>query len=103
MNLTEIKEIEINVTQEDIEKGVRNDAMHCPIARAFSRALEPHNLNIGTLTVQYEDVLFGNKEAAASYDLPQEAGVFVLAFDHNDQVKPFRFKAKLNEHSGCQV
>jgi hypothetical protein len=103
MDLTELKEVEIDVTQEDIEKGVRNDCANCPIAKAFSRRLEAHNLNLTLMEVCHEHVVIANKEAAAEFDLPQEASNFISAFDNKRPVAPFKFKAKLYEHSGCKV
>lgn len=91
--------VTIEVTQEDIDKGLPCDPCECPIAIATHRALELDEEDSGLIAVEedYIDLL------GLQYDLPDEALRFVRTFDrywsdeemtlkeYNEEVKPFSF------------
>lgn len=79
------KTITVNVTQEDIETGIANDCLHCPIALAISRELpssfpKVRNSNAG---------LLGRFSGWA--DLPVQAQTFIELFDAGQSVAPITF------------
>ena len=80
--------IHIDVTAEDIERGVPRSSDACPIARAAKRVLK------GPLGVGVDDIaVFGPKERY--YLLPDKAQRFLKKFDAKQPVKPISFDAEL--------
>lgn len=71
----------IDVTQDDIDAGIRIDCTHCPIALAVRRLI-PY-ANVGCYTVYADEM--------PDYVLPQPAIDFIRAFDNKRPVKPFSF------------
>lgn len=70
-------EIQICVTDEDIENGDRKDGRWCPIALAAKRVFpDLTDLFVGEHTLYY-DGLMGKRKVS----LPLEASNFVKAFD----------------------
>lgn len=82
-------EITIHVTQEDIEKGRRDDVCWCPIALAAKRA--------GLKGVEVDASQDANKSwgwlwtTNECFRLPKEAIDFISAFDSSEPVQPFSF------------
>ncbi len=77
----------INVTQEDIDNGLRTSSCKCPIARAAKRefglpALISPSFSLFLLK-DYENILFS---------LPSSARDFINDFDGERPVKPFSFQ-----------
>lgn len=79
--------VTIEVTQEDIDRGIRESCTCCPIANAMKRILKP------------DDVRVRNKETWTSYRyvelthlLPNEAAKFIRYFDNGETVHPFTFE-----------
>ena len=85
--------LRIEVTQEDIDGGMRRSCGGCPIALAVRRALGPsHAAYVSAGAI---DVFAGPPQKhLASYDLPNAAYTFVLDFDNRLYVQPFRFTAR---------
>lgn len=84
--------VNVEVTQEDIDKGIREDSCECPIARALKR--------FGYRSVDVEDDCAGFyvKNADKSgmctsylFYLPKKAIKFVSKFDNGEQVAPINF------------
>lgn len=79
--------VTVNVTQRDIELGVRNSSTHCPVARALHRhrpfryatvnGFEAYNPWHGTTP------------------LPLNVQQFVAAFDDGDPVAPLQFTVEV--------
>lgn len=84
--------MKVNVTQEDINNGKRQDCQECPIALAIKRACtgsikvwaKPLRCMIVT-----ESVTFGT--VIKRYDTPEAATVFMSDFDKNLSVQPIEF------------
>lgn len=72
----------IEVTQEDIAKGISRSTCACPVALAVSRHLGLNWVSFETVTT-----LNGTK-----YRLPSKAIEFVQFFDVGREVKPFSFQ-----------
>ena len=85
------KTLVLEVTQEDIDKGIAEDCEKCPIALALIRALKAKNVKFGPVSVDgehievYESPL-GNYE---SYRVNEKIGKFVEDFDTGKPVLPF--------------
>ena len=77
----------IDVTQEDINCGLRGGSYSCPIALAVKRA------------TKRDKVAVGLRDICVSYGiytpLPLEAQRFVRDFDRHAIVKPFTFVINL--------
>jgi hypothetical protein len=81
----------IEVTQEDIDAGKREDCRNCPIALAVKRAC-PNWLNIAVSWQVEADTINGDP---IEIQLPQEAEDFVGMFDDGMKVQPFTFTLDL--------
>lgn len=75
--------VEVEVTQEDIDKGICFNGAHCPLSRAIGRAMKT-KVEVGT----HHAHVLGEFQ---SY-LPEEAIRFRRAFDNSEKVEPFSFK-----------
>lgn len=87
--------IKVNVTAEDIKKGVRGSDICCPIALALNREVKSTpetqiSVNYGFLSVQGTGKLIMHSET-----LPCEARLFIRDFDAGNDVKPFSFSVSL--------
>lgn len=82
----------IEVTQHDIDTGVRGTSLFCPIANAIRRALRAKRVSSGYLTVS----VFPFEGDGKNYPLPQEATDFAMAFDEGHKVEPMNFDMEFN-------
>jgi hypothetical protein len=73
----------IQVTQEDIDLGVKCSCSKCPVARAIHR--ETSEFVAAGLTV----VIIGKSRPV---QLPDEVEEFIQAFDEGQLVTPFSFE-----------
>lgn len=74
----------IYVTPDDIEIGVRRNALHCPVANAMKR--------------HWPSPAVGNEycwPTDAAVKLPMSAQRFTERFDAGKPVKPFKFTLKV--------
>lgn len=74
--------MKIQVTQEDIDKGIRQAPCSCPVGRAVKREIDGC-VSVGYATVATEEKL---------YWLPDEVSNFIFNFDRGIIVKPFEFE-----------
>lgn len=90
--------ITINVTQEDIDNGTREQCAICPVARALDKAF---GLTIPLTNIadricfmpdSYHIDLFDKQRYLVGIPTPFEAKVFIKAFDAKQPVKPFSFQ-----------
>lgn len=85
-----MKKITLEVTQDDIDRGLPYSSGFSPVARAFHRA--------GFLDVIVDDaqarIIHGGIKVMAN--LPKEAREFARAFDEMEDVKPFSFEVYLS-------
>ncbi len=72
----------IEVTREDINKGIKRNACHCPIARAIAR-------HTGSQCAIGGDIYLSN--SGKSCFIPEIAQIFISRFDAGEPVKPFKF------------
>ena len=78
--------MKIKVTQEHIDKGVKNCVFNCPVAIAATEAFGKPT------TANYHTLLVGGKRL---HDLPRKVKNFILRFDQYGNapwVKPFEFE-----------
>lgn len=79
-----MKNIKIEVTQQDIDNGKRASCFYCPIALVCTRTFK----ELCLIGESYLGFIRGGKK----YPLPQNARQFVTDFDHGRPVKPFTFE-----------
>ena len=78
--------LNINVTQNDINKGVKKSCTSCPIARAIKR------LKVVDTVYVYPFTAYINEQHRG---LPVEAWQFIQDFDGGREVKPFKFTLEI--------
>lgn len=79
----------INVTQDDIDHGVRGSSEFCPIARAIKREFPVWTY----CSVGNSYLSIARSDDERGWRLPAEAQRFILDFDTNfHKVHPFSFE-----------
>jgi hypothetical protein len=80
----------INVTQENIDKGVRHDIALCPVALAAQDVFQI------AVVVGYHTIVDDSNEAydCLDYDNARKVEKFIRDFDNRKPVKPFSFEVK---------
>lgn len=74
--------LKVNVTRDDIKRGIPEDESYCPIARAVRR------LGKKKLVLVDADIcVLGLHD----FKLPRKAAKFIDKFDNGETVKPFSF------------
>jgi hypothetical protein len=91
------REVQINVTAEDIEHGKGGDCNECPIARGLNRWLGgSFYARVGGYTVSVADPALPFAECDVyTCRLPEEATRFIGAFDRDSSPEPFSFMLTL--------
>lgn len=79
--------MKIEVTQEDIDHGIKGDCDLCPIARAVHRHIPTARVGITVIRL--------NRMSFSCIDLPEEARNFIHLFDHGMKVIPFEFEVEV--------
>lgn len=104
--------LHVDVTDDDIERGVASSCRKCPIALAVSRALSKAGLPpvrvyavFDQITVYVDGPSGWGYKKAGTYSTPRNVASFMYAYDDNAQmddqeiphrqVRPFRFKLNL--------
>jgi hypothetical protein len=84
----------VEVTDDDILRGERCNALDCAIACAARRILwvNAAQAECDVLTVQYRGD--NGLSEIALYELPEVANVFIQDYDEGAIVEPFTFTAK---------
>ena len=77
------------VTQEDIDNGIRSRPFLCPVALCMQRTLKK-NVRVGFGVIEVFDPIYRvfNKE----YYTPDKVVGFAYAFDYGQKVEPFEFE-----------
>lgn len=84
------EKITINVTEQDIIKGVQDDVLHCPIARAVNRKFHMKmGVRAAIEMITIHDNVYGPWETY--YITTDESIRFMESFDHGKSVKPQKF------------
>lgn len=78
--------IQIDVTQEDIDTGIKEDAEACAIAKTLKRNGYKH------VTVGNDSITFYYKGIDWYATPPSIASEFISNFDEGELVKPFSFE-----------
>ena len=89
----------VEVTQEDIEIGIKGNARACPLAHAFRRALPGRDVTVfrhwaydeGPEGWNESRETWKQRSKIGRFHLPQEATDFVSRFDRGDAVQPTVF------------
>ena len=79
--------ITFDITQDDIDQGIRSNCIDCPIARSASREFPGYSVAVGSAIHLRTDGRYFMGE------LPAKASDFVYDFDHGLRVEPFSFTA----------
>lgn len=88
------RDLEIQVTAQDIKEGIPLSATRCPIARALRRvtgkiwAVHPSFNGLRAHAL----VLYG--DGPQPYDLPKTAARFITRFDKSLNPPPFKFNLR---------
>lgn len=72
----------ITVTQEDIDKGKRQDCEHCAVALAVNRSFSIHNAHVGGWIIT----------DWKTWNSPECVRKFIEAIDRSRPVQPFTFE-----------
>lgn len=88
--------IKVNVTQKDIDTGLRDNCKDCPIAKAISRTKfgKEHSVDVRKGYISYFKI--GVTGLNQHRNLPEKAYNFILRFDGHGTVKPFKFTMELD-------
>ena len=79
----------IEVTQEDIDKGVKENCVKCPVALSLRRLFPGEwEVDVG------DDAIYAGGNW---YTPPDEAQEFIAKFDAGEPVAPFSFDVDLPE------
>jgi hypothetical protein len=82
-----MKCVTVNVTDEDIAKGMRNLPGHCPIALAFKRANPSCSVLVGTMGLYLSA---SRLENLIEWNNP-EVSCWIMKYDNKEPVGPIRF------------
>ena len=86
-----VREVVIDVTEEDNREGKPGSCGACPIALASKRAFpDADKVHVDT---QYIEIIKDGRIIATA-ELPDEAVAFIEEFDSSIPVKPIRFTLK---------
>ena len=101
--------IEIDVTREDIEQGVRGKAYSCPLALASDRALtESWGLAVDRLEVEggeirVEATVGDDDDVVLYFPLPDTAAEFIRRFDNGLKVEPTLWELETEDGPNLSV
>jgi hypothetical protein len=84
----------IEVTQQDIDNGIRNACSKCPIALALTRTMGSAFSEVTITTCSTHFPLRENKEDLRAY-IPEIARNFIQTFDKGLPVKPLSFELEM--------
>jgi hypothetical protein len=91
--------MKIQVTQEDIDQGIRGMCYACPVARAINRHLrEGYFSAVGIILIEIEDA---EQIQFHEIDTPEIAAEFIRRFDHLSircTVEPIEFDLCIPEN-----
>lgn len=96
----------IEVTQEDIEKGVAGHGCLCPIAHAVGRcaAFAERDVIIGRDGIYLgADPMVDDDKVTVLARFPDSAVRFIWLFDQSLEVKPFSFEAEIPDAATTSV
>lgn len=80
--------MKVQVTQEDIDAGIRKECMKCPVALAVKRMFPDHHVKVGITRIYLK-----KDGITSSYRLPQKIAVKIARFDDGAAMVPMEFEA----------
>lgn len=87
-----MSELRIEITADDVRRGIQGDAESCPVALAARRAFncDEHDITIDGENLDYDgpDQIFWPFDGA---DLPEEVRQAIDEFDRTGRMTPFAF------------
>jgi hypothetical protein len=87
------KQVHVEVTQADIDKGIRKDSAACVVATAIARAFpDATRINVDLQTVRFTS----NGERQVFLTPPPVIG-YVVAFDAGEDIHPFGFRLRYDQ------
>lgn len=98
-----MRQVTVEVTQEDIDKGQRGEVCSCAIALAVTRALGEPVVVGPQIDNLFTWAVFARRGASVSLTgrviakLPKEAREFAGRFDRMLEVEPFSFAVEVAE------
>ncbi len=81
--------VKVDVTEEDITRGVRGSCTACPVALALRRAT-------GTNWASVDDSVMESAHSFNRAETPPEVVKFIYLFDAQGRVEPFSFEVDLS-------
>lgn len=81
--------MQVIVTQDDIDNGVRATASQCAFAKAVSRTIPNKKVFVG-----HTRAYVGEGNAQRVFQMPDEAKLFIDYFDWGVKVQPAIFELK---------
>lgn len=78
-------EINVTVTQEDIDNGAMKSCNNCPVALALKRTLQTD------VEVRDKIYILDDTEKLKKIKVPLEVSLFIENFDEGYEVKPLTF------------
>lgn len=82
--------IQVSITQEGINDGVRRDCQSCPVALALTRAIGEEVIVSGIWCTIAPDTL-----AVKMIELPRAVREWIVRFDRGFLVSPFTFELEV--------
>lgn len=89
--------IEIDVTQDDINRGVRNNPWHCPISSAVKRRFKRRFKLNSEVTTDRNSCHICSEGGCCWFRLDDTASQFILDFDMGQPVSPFKFTVPMEK------
>lgn len=91
--MTPLKTIKVQVTDDDIKKGIIRNCSQCPVANAIIRTTGIIAVSVGAYSacIEYSDVLAGY------YTLPDDATDRIRVFDYTGRMDPFEFELEIDD------
>ena len=88
----------VNVTQKDIDEGVRRSSCECPIALALKRVTQAPYITVGHSYARWGAAM---RDPGVKYGwFPSTASQFVADFDNDGVGKPFSFELEEAHYYG---
>lgn len=94
--------LDIDVTQEDIDNGVRSDCASCPVARAINLRLAEYGVraHVGPFMISLWNIDKGGRltgSRVVQVSTPSRAYRALAMFDLGETITPFTFRLALRK------
>lgn len=92
--------VKIQVTQEDINNGIKFKCESCPVALAIKRLLKP---NVKVLVGDIISFMTNDSSEWKDVVTPERVWDFLVQFDNKRPVQPFSFELDIPEDILCSI